>query len=211
MIGSQAELVQALATGRFDDVVGTREDYWIDFKQDPYVLDTNKGKWELSKDAAAMAEDRGGLIVIGYATEKRATEGGEFASRHHPVPKSRINVDQYLDLIHARVYPAIEAMRAHWFPPDDPPDEGVFVLEIPPQRDESKPFAVTRMMVDDVEHPHFVGFPRRDGDRIRWLPPETIQHQLNVSRRAGPATPSGNLAPSQSALAEELEAAVQAA
>jgi hypothetical protein len=212
-ISSQAELVEVLSTSRFEVVLGTPEDYWIEFKRDPYPLDTEKGRWEFAKDAAAIAADRGGVIVIGYATEKRPAEGGDYATSHHPVPKSRVNPDQYLDLLHARVYPAIEGIRTHWFPPESAHIEGVFVVEIPAQRDDAKPFAVTRMLVDEVEHPHFVGFPRRDGDRTRWLPPETIQHQVNLGRRLGqiPITPTTAPTPLESDLTQELEAAVEAA
>ena len=39
----------------------------------PYVLGTPKGKWELAKDVAGLANLGGGLLVIGVGTEK--TEG----------------------------------------------------------------------------------------------------------------------------------------
>jgi hypothetical protein len=36
---------------------------------------------------------------------------------------------------------------------------------------------------DEIEHPNFVGFPRRDGDRVTWVKPETVHHQINTARR----------------------------
>jgi len=186
-IASQADLIEALALGDFDRVLGTAESSWLDFKRDPYPLSDEKGRWALASDIAAFANAQGGLLVIGYGTERRVNQGIEVASAHHPVPEKLITPQQYLDVIQGRVYPHVEGMTTRWFPPGRPSvEQGVFVIEIPPQPKETKPFLVTRMLdEEDAVHPHFVGMPRRDGDRIVWTPPATIHRQLAAFTEGG--------------------------
>ena len=211
-VESQAGLIEALARGDHDAVLGTPESHWVDFKRDPYRLETPKDQWELAKDVAAMAETRGGIVVIGYEIEKLLNEGIEVAVKHHPVPKNLIAPERYRDIVQSRVYPHVAGIQTHWYPPGEAEVKGVFVIEIPAQPDDSKPFAVTRMLDEnDAERAHFVGFPRRDGDRVSWMKPEAIHHQLNIGRRLNAL---GALEPetiSRDDLDAELAATVEAA
>lgn len=184
VVESVAGLIEALTSSDFDAVVGTPESHWVDFKRDPYPLRTAKGKWELAKDVAAIAGARGGLIVIGYATQKHENEGIEAASEHHPVPKNLVQPDQYRAILAERIYPAVRDIQTYWFPPGPHEREGVFVIEVPSQGEEDKPFVVTRVVDEEgKEQQHFVGIPIRDGDRVDWMKPETVHHQLNMGRR----------------------------
>jgi hypothetical protein len=52
----------------------------------PYVLGTPKGKWELAKDVAGLANLGGGLLVIGVGTKKKEGNFSEIASELRPAP-----------------------------------------------------------------------------------------------------------------------------
>lgn len=213
-VESAGDLIDALATGEFDRVLGTPESHWVDFKRDPYQLDTPKGQWELAKDVAAMAEVRGGLMVIGYGTEKLVNEGVEIAKDHHPVPKEHIVPEQYRDVVAGRVYPHIEQLVTHWYPPGADASKGVFVIEVPPQQEAAKPFLVTRVLDDTgTEVAHGIGFPSRDGDRVAWKSAETIHHEINLGRRFRllSALSHEPHAPSEDEEAGEIDAVVKAA
>lgn len=61
-VPSRLKVVEALAAGRPEDLIGTAECEWLDFKRDLYHLESDKGKFELCKDVAALANSQGGLV-----------------------------------------------------------------------------------------------------------------------------------------------------
>src|SRR6266849_9545747 len=78
-IDSLGDLWAALARGDLDRLNGTAECEWLDFKLSPYAVSEEYGKWELAKDVAGFANAAGGVIVVGFETEKRPNEAREVA------------------------------------------------------------------------------------------------------------------------------------
>lgn len=54
-VHSDLDLVAALAQGTPGRLLGTAESDRLDFKQSPYPLQTDKGKYDLCSDVAALA------------------------------------------------------------------------------------------------------------------------------------------------------------
>src|SRR5207248_7910160 len=71
------EVLEKLEAGEFAALIGLMENDWLDAKETPYILETQKQKLELAKDVTAMANAGGGIIVIGYDCEKQLTTAGE--------------------------------------------------------------------------------------------------------------------------------------
>lgn len=67
-------LVAALAQGTSGCLIGTAESDRLDFKQSPYPLGTDKGKYDFCSDVAALANAQGGLILCGVKTKRRSEE-----------------------------------------------------------------------------------------------------------------------------------------
>ena len=176
-IDSQGALFAALGNGSFGLVVGTLETEWLEFKRQPYRLETLKDKWALAKDVVAFANARGGCIVIGFETKRETHEIADRAIAHRPVPRDHVDPDQYVKVIERWCYPLVRAIRAHWFPPDE--DAGVFVLEIPPQDDRDRYFMTTRIVDDDDREREAILVPRREGARNPLLPAGEL-HRLVV-------------------------------
>jgi hypothetical protein len=125
----------------------------------------------------ALSEHRGGLIAVGFATERSPRLGQDLASEVRLVPQELINAQQYRGLIASRVYPPPRDLDFRWFPPTS--DRGVFVIDVPAQTEDLKPFMVRSMLdTDEVEQAHSVGFPRRDGDSVIWTPAELVHSRI---------------------------------
>jgi hypothetical protein len=73
-VASRTEVISALSQNRAQDLMGTAENSWLDFKTTPYAVHTDKGKFELCKDVAALANAQGGLLVCGARTTPLTTE-----------------------------------------------------------------------------------------------------------------------------------------
>ncbi len=94
-VSSPGELLTALERKQYDAITGTLEGDDLDFKEQPYQLDEEKGKWELCKDVAALANTGGGVFAVGYSLRRGPTDIAEVADELRPVPVELINPDQY--------------------------------------------------------------------------------------------------------------------
>lgn len=65
------EILSILESGNFDELLGLIENHWLEFKQEPYRLNTELGKIKLSKDVSSLANVEGGYILIGLKEIKR--------------------------------------------------------------------------------------------------------------------------------------------
>jgi hypothetical protein len=121
-------------------LVGVFESEWLDAKRSPYRLDEKGDQYELAKDVASFANQRGGLILIGAKT-KRRREGDEI----HAINGCRLPEADPVALrsvIQRRIYPRVERVSIDRIPLSSP-DAGVVMIEIPPQQESQKPFLVS--------------------------------------------------------------------
>jgi hypothetical protein len=125
-----------LRGGRVDVLLGRREGTWLDCKRTPYPK-TDVGRLELAKDVAAFANADGGVLALGIATRK--DNNVEIASAVMPCVLGAVNVHSYRRTIQRRVHPYPE--RLEIFPISDSGGE-VWIISIPPQPEELKPFLV---------------------------------------------------------------------
>lgn len=87
-LASRSEIVSALAQHRAQELAGTAENSWLDFKTTPYAINTDKGKFELAKDVAALANAQGGLLVCGARTAARTTEAKDVVEELTAFPEA---------------------------------------------------------------------------------------------------------------------------
>jgi hypothetical protein len=176
-VASRLALIQAVSREDFQAVLGTAESNWLDFKDQPYRLDEPQQRWELAKDVAAFANSTGGMIVIGYRTERLENEGIERAVQVRFVPKTLVEPDRYRSVIQDWMYPRVLEMDMKWFPPEPEP-RGIFVIDVPGQARGSQPFVVRRMIDEGGRETGALGIPERDGDRVVWMGAETVHHRM---------------------------------
>lgn len=180
------EILAALAEGKPRLLVGTAESSQIDFKIQPYSLDTDKGRWELAKDVAGLANFSGGVLVIGVRTEKTAGNFLEIAVDTRPVPVAMLNAERHYNIIRDLVRPAV-VFNVTYYPDPDETAKGYMTIHVEPL-DEADRFALVRRMisVDDKLTESF-GIPIRDGAQTRWLSGDEVYRYLRDGQRASKA------------------------
>lgn len=196
-------IIDALARGELDRLIGAAETEQIDFKRTPYLLNENHQKWELAKDVAAFANKHGGVIVVGVETERQRNEIAEIATAVRPIRKELVDLRQHRGVIDTWVYPRLQCVDLRWYPPNAGEPQGVLVIDIPPQEEVNVPFIVRGMHDPQSEFRGAVGIPRRDGERIVWDTAQDIHREIR--RQSGIPAAAGSTLERTAARVNQME------
>jgi len=193
-VASRTEVVSALSQNRAQDLLGTAENAWLDFKTTPYAVQTEKGKFELCKDVAALANAQGGLLVCGVRTTPLTTEAKDVAAELAAFPKEHAKVQSCRDVIAEYVHPSV-ATTFNWY--DEPSKEGsgYLVVEVEPLREEAR-YAMVRKMVNDKDQlTEGWCIPVRHGDQTVFVNANEIYYLINTALQNRSAASSAPAAP----------------
>ena len=177
------EVLAALEAEKPSALIGTPESAQIDFKAMPYVLNTPRGKWELAKDVAGLANLGGGVLVVGVRTEKTEGNFREIAAELRPVLVAMLDRVQHHDVIRDLVRPAVD-FEVAYFPDPDHAGKGYMTIHVKPLAEADRYALVRRMVTGDGKEIDAVGVPVRDSDQTRWLSADEVYRLLRDGQRA---------------------------
>ncbi len=191
-LSSPDQVLAALADGMPGDLIDTPETAQIDFKESPYLLDTPKGKWELAKDVAGLANLDGGVLVVGVRTTK--TEGNflELASELRPVPGRMLDKDKHHAIIRDLVRPASASFQVAYYPDPDEVDKGYMTIHVKSLSDWDRPAIIRRIVSDNGKFVDAINIPIRDSDQTRWLSGDECYQLLRDGQRANARPNTGS-------------------
>jgi hypothetical protein len=141
------------------ETAGVSEDQDLDFKQARYDHGP-KGTFEISKDVAAMANQVGGLIVIGVAEDDQARAAGLTPMKLDDDERVRM-----LTVIAQRVHPMVPGLDVHMFESEARDGTGYYVIAVP--HSASAPHSV-RKPEQDKDTP-WCCYPLRHGTTTIYL------------------------------------------
>jgi hypothetical protein len=200
------QLRDALISENFDAILGTEEASWVDFKTGPYSMNgsgdiglTEAGRWELCKDVAALANNKGGCLVLGVRTEKQPLVGMDIAVAIVPIRTSLIDIGSYRASISSGIYPPPRDVTARWYMGPSDTDLGLLLIDVPRQEDNLWPFLTRRLFDCDGNSVQGFGLPTRNGDQIDWASVESIHGHIR-------SAPRGALTPDTRAKTERISA-----
>jgi hypothetical protein len=121
-------------------LLGQVESEVLDAKRDPYPLATAIGCHKFATDVAAFANSpNGGVIVIGAATRPNPAGQDTIVAVDGIHSSRRPNIQQMIDVLKARVTPAIRGLRIWEI---DAPKNPILIVNIPRQDVAVQPFLV---------------------------------------------------------------------
>ncbi len=173
-VTDRTELVTALAEHRAQHLLGTAEAGWVDFKRSPYLLDTPRGKWELAKDVAAMANASGGLLVVGVGTTRPPEELEDVASKLTPFPRALARPDAMRGVLADWLVPPLHP-GLKWFSSAPDSDKYFLVVTVEALPERERYVLVNRTVDDDGKITQSFGVPVRRGDATEWLTAESLR------------------------------------
>ena len=126
---SPGEVLEKLEGLDFEALIGLVETEWLDAKQTPHHLDSQKRKLELAKDVAAFANAGGGIIVIGFDCEKEPTTSSERICEVCQFPVSRVDPNKYSQILADLVHPPPRGVSVRVFEADDKKGVAAIVVD----------------------------------------------------------------------------------
>jgi len=176
---SPKEVLEKLEAGDFAALVGLVESHWLDAKETPYILDTQKQKLELAKDVTAMANAAGGIIVIGYDCEKEPTTSGERICEVKEFPLKLVVPDKWSQILADLVHPATHGVKVLVFAGQN--GKGVAAIVIDGAAMTEKPYIVSKMIDEaGANIGSYFGYFQRKGDTTPTISSARIQQQLSA-------------------------------
>ena len=160
-------------------MIGKIENESFDCKKGRYNLLKDLGKFELAKDVASFANLDGGYIMIGPQTKKSSTYFGDEVTTISLCKQSLINSEQYLSIISDWIYPEVEGLNVKWYPDKNNKNKGIVVIEIPTQKEVSKPFLIKTLVDGRKIREIIFGYVKRKGASI---PQKQIQEVHTIMR-----------------------------
>jgi hypothetical protein len=167
--------------GQAQALVGYQESEWLECKSSAYELrNIHESLWkhELAEDVAQFANsEAGGLLVVGYRTDKRS--GVDTISKITPVPLSKTRLQVYRDVLRQRIHPPVSRVLITSFPWSKGEIVCVFV---PPQKSENQPYLVSGSVVHGRYVRSGITIVRRQGDASIPVTAEEIHSTIVVGR-----------------------------
>jgi hypothetical protein len=206
------EVIRILDSGVFDGLVGAREDQELEFKRSPYRLDEPRQSFELAKDVSALANARGGLLLIGFATEREPESPLEIVSAVRPFVRVLANEQRCIEKLRHLLYPTVQGLRAEFKPTADDADRGVLLIDVPAQAERDKYFLIAEAHAAEEHLPGWVfGVAVRTVDRVEALRigqlHSLVSGGLNIASRLDELTAQRAAAPhvAERTPADEIE------
>lgn len=181
---------EILRSGQLERLVGLGEDETAEYKGRPYDLSWAGERYELAKDVSAFANARGGQLLVGVTTGRTEERDVDVVVSVEPFSPSAFSIPQYKGIIQEHVYPAILGLEVQ-FVPRKGSEEGIGLIQVPPQHPDRGPFLIARVVEDGEYLKQIVaGYAERHESHNEPLSPKELQRRLmkgsdTVSERLG--------------------------
>lgn len=173
---NEAEVL--LGSGKLDDLVGVVEDVHVECKGAPYQLTKEVDRMELAKDVSALANAKGGIILLGCRTEKVPTISGDVVAEIRPFSRDLVNPQDYLNVIKDWVYPGLE-VEIDWFPMALDDTRGIIAMIVRERTTENRPFVVTKILDQSGKLPGtMLGYFERRRDTVPSTSVQELRDRL---------------------------------
>jgi hypothetical protein len=146
---SKVEIEAILVSGDFAPLKGTHESETLECKAAPYQLDHEHQKLELAKDISALANAKGGIILVGINTERDVSRPGfDEIKDFSPFENVLVDPERYHSVLKDWIYPSLQSVQIEWHPSKADQSKGIFSITVPAQTQTRWPFLITKVIDD---------------------------------------------------------------
>lgn len=174
-----------------NDLIGQPETSWLDFKDQPYLLEKtfpgrDRQRFELAKDISALANAKGGVVLLGVKTEIEEELQEEVAKELRPIAPGMVNPTQIQAVIWEWIQPKLNIeVQSHSVPGEGGELWSIFVL---PQQERDLPFIVAGEFIGEGRgrNRNLFGVYERVGSQNSPYPTWQVQRWIHDGRYASP-------------------------
>lgn len=174
------DVLQILEEKQFQDLQGVVESDEIEFKHSPYQLENDLQKLELAKDVAALANLKGGIIVIGVETAKNPSISCDQAVKVIPFPRPSLDMEkQYRDILQTWIFPSPKINIKLYPEEESSPAKVLLSIHILLQK-ENRPFLYNRPINENGKRREIVfGYAERHGSNNEPMKINELHRLIN--------------------------------
>src|SRR5262249_763387 len=179
------EVTDILSKGTFGEFISTVEHIQFECKNGLYDLKATTSKIELAKDVSALANSKGGYLLIGPATAKNPLHQGDEVVSVSEFASSTFHPDTYRDILNAFIYPPITDLKIQWHPSSIDNRKGIASIYVPQKSANEKPFLVAKSELDSRVRGHLFGYFERIGDDVLPTTVQIVRDTMKDGKRYG--------------------------
>jgi hypothetical protein len=203
------ELRKSLETGDANAVIGQFEGGSLECKAHPYLLDREEQKLELAKDVAGLANAEGGVILIGYQTERDAIHSEDRVAAVSPFPKALLDAHRYDQVLREWLCPAGIGIEICWFECAATVGQGVGAIFVSRAEEVDRPVLVAKTILEGRRRDIVFGYCERTLSHVVPTTVERLQALLRDGLRMDQEL-RGGIESIQVALADLRSAPIEA-
>ncbi len=180
---SPSEIELILKTGQFESLILSVEYDLLECKAAPYDLRQPLGKVELAKDVSALANAKGGYLLLGVATRRNPTHRGDEITGISPFVRELCDADQYKKILNEYVYPHIPDLEVEWHASTSDTAKGILSIYVPPGSCDKRPFLCSQVEISGVVTGKLFGYFERVGDTAEAMSAHELRDTLKDGMR----------------------------
>ena len=181
---NQGKIREILSSGDFTTFEGEFEFEQLECKRQPYRLNLDKEKLELAKDVSALANAKGGVILVGCATTRDPAHGEDRIERTRAFKKELFDPVSYQQVLENWLCPSLHGLEIKWFPSASDAAKGIAAIFVPAAEGPDRPVLVTKTILDSSRRTELLfGYCERKQARVIHHNVQRLQTLLRDGRR----------------------------
>ena len=177
------QIGEILTKGDFAQLVSTVEHEMFECKAGLYDVKQPIGKIEIAKDVSALANAKGGYLLVGVATERKETHKSDEVTHVSCFAQKLCDLDQYRKILLEYVYPPIRGLELAWRASATDASIGIVSICVPPEACKDRPFLVSQVQTDGHISGKLFGFFERIEDTAEPMRLQELRERLKDGMR----------------------------
>jgi hypothetical protein len=177
------EVGKILQNGEFAQFIGTVEYELFECKNALYDLKLPIAKIELAKDVSALANAKGGYLLLGVSTKPNATHKVDEVTEVRCFERRLCDLDQYRKILLDLVYPPIRGLDMRWHPSASDASIGIVSIHVPPEGFQDRPYLVSQVEIAGNVSGKLFGFFERIEDAVEPMRVHDLRERLKDGMR----------------------------
>jgi hypothetical protein len=145
------EIDEILRSQNFPELLDVLETDEVDFKDQPYLVDTDRQKYDLVEDVTAFANHEGGVLVLGCRTAPALDREGDFVTDIRPFSQDLCQFEVWRSVCNTLIYPQIKGLKFLFHELSDDPSRGLVSIVIPKSSEADRPHLLAHILNEETE------------------------------------------------------------